>query len=145
MVFTSVCDNTHARRLPTPDLKSYRGCQPSFSWTQRDVGETMADVAVAASAGDGRRDVFVHRGGERRGDFLDADALPAAHVQRQPVRPVLADRRDIGPGNVLNVDEIPSLLTVFEDQRRLVLQQTAAENRRHAGVGIGKGLARRTR
>ena len=87
MVCTSVCDKTQLQQglHAGCEIRS-AGSNPAFR-DQRDIGETMPDVAVAILAGDLRRERLVQGGGQRRGNLVDADALPAAEIQRPGRRP----------------------------------------------------------
>ena len=79
---------------------------------------------------------------ERLGDVEHADAAAGAEVDRLVVGGVGVERQQQALHDVLDVDEVAALPAVLEDHRRLAVQQPAAEDRRHAGVGVGQRLAR---
>ena len=70
------------------------------------------------------------------------DAFPAADVDRQPIERVGGGRQQIGARDVFHEREIARLLAVFVEDRREIVEQTRAEDRDHAGVGIEDRLAR---
>src|SRR5579883_2571564 len=87
----------------------------------RNVGETMPDIAGARLAGDFRRNVAPHRGGECRGDVEDRPGFAAADVVDLARRARMFEGGDESLGDVRHMDEIAPLLAVFEDERRLAV------------------------
>src|SRR5438270_13862348 len=49
-------------------------------------------------------------------------------------------REYVGAHDIIHVDKIPHLLSVFKDQRLLVVQHARSEDRSHSGIWIGECL-----
>ena len=81
----------------------------------------VPDVAEPVLAGDlGRR--AAERPGEGGRHLADRVRFPARDVERaQRTRLPRVQRGQVGPGHVVDVDEVPALATVLEDLRRLGL------------------------
>ena len=88
------------------------------------------------------RDVHAELADEGLGHVQHADAPPGAEVDRLVVGGVGLERQQQALHDVLDVDEVAALAAVLEDHRRLAVQQPAAEDGGHAGVGVGQRLAR---
>src|SRR5947208_16419874 len=57
-----------------------------------------------------------------------------------PIRPRTLHRKYVGADNIIDMDEIPHLLSVFKDQRLLAVQHARGEDRSHSGIWIGECL-----
>src|ERR1041385_5946363 len=89
-----------------------------------------------------RCDVDLERGGDYLGHFANGHAVAAADVHRQSVEFVGFGGEQVGPGDVFNKRHVTGLVAVFVKDGWQIIQQSGAENRNHAGVGIEDRLAR---
>ena len=83
-----------------------------------------------------------HRGGQTLGHLQHRPWRAAADVHRADDRCVSEQRRHVGVGDVADVHEIATLMTVLGDSRRLAALQRAAED---AGDTCVRGVARHPR
>src|SRR5882757_511373 len=107
-----------------------------------DVGKAVPDVADAILVHDLGGDVLAQQARQHSGYLRDGDRLSAADIEGIPDALVAIEHHRKGLGDVLNVDEVASLLAILEDQRRLIIEQARNENRRHARIGVAQRLAR---
>src|SRR5581483_7973740 len=97
-------------------------------------GDDVADVAgTPAAAYLGAGSVGAEGGGQGFG-HVEHGVRSAAGDVVGPRADVSGEGEDVGPGDVGDVDEIPRLAPVFEDDRRPPGGEGAAEDRGHTGV-----------
>src|SRR5690606_17664053 len=106
-----------------------------------NVRVTMPNVALPEFTGDQRFEIFLsERFANAGGHFANRAIRAAADVENL----IDGGGRFIGEaasaGDIVNTDDIPYLVAVFEDHRRVSVEQAGSENREDGGVGIGEGL-----
>src|SRR5215468_1281614 len=89
-----------------------------------------------------RHDTNSERVGNRAGDLADRDRPATTNVDRQAIELVRLRRQQVGAGDVFDKAEIARLGAVFIEDRRLLIEQTRAENGNDAGVWVEDRLAR---
>ena len=98
-------------------LEGDLGAEPEELLGAARVRVAMADVAGTELAEDARLDVDAEALGQRVGDVEHGGRLPRADVQRAPVRLVALEGDRAGARDVADVDEVPRLVSVLEDER----------------------------
>src|SRR5205085_220690 len=66
----------------------------------------------------------------------------AADVEYAADRFGLFEGEQEGLRYIVDMDEIPPLIAILEDHRRLAIQQSRGKDGEHAGIGIGQRLSR---
>src|SRR5262245_46723930 len=89
-----------------------------------------------------RRDMNSERVGNQASDLADRDCPATTNVDWQAIELVCLRRQQVGAGDVFDEAEIARLGAVFIEDRRLLIEQTRAENGNDAGVRVEDRLAR---
>ena len=101
----------------------------------------MPNVSGPVLSNDMRPDTFLsHDPGQILGNRNDGAADAGADIQNTYCRNCF-ERENAGFCNVANVNEVAFLTTIFENQRRAIMQEAGSKNRKYAGIGIGESLA----
>src|SRR5262249_35423888 len=116
---------------------------PQFTPNLADIGEAVANITSAVAARDFRLDVFLTQdAGDALRNFYDRVLISAAHVEDLSDSFASFQRQPACLYDVVDVDEVPDLIAVFKDHRRLLVQQARCEDRKHPPVGIRQRLPR---
>jgi hypothetical protein len=99
----------------------------------------IADAVLPAYVGHGR---FAQNAGEHVRDLSDGVGTSASDIERASCGVRGFECETARPRHVVYAHEIAALKTVFEDQRRIVVQQTRCEDRQDTGVRIRERLTR---
>ncbi len=135
------CVATQPSSSRIPSANSTRGAKPRSLPRQRDVREAVPDVTGAELVHDlGLQVLLAQAAGQLAGDVEHRGGDAGAEVDGAVVGAAALERRHAAGGDVGDVHEVAALEAVLEHQRRLVVQQPAAEDRGHACVGVGQGL-----
>src|SRR5437899_4407848 len=102
----------------------------------------MSDISRPIPACDFRLNLFVEDPGDARGEIPNGDLFAAGDVEGVPVRLLHFERQPARAGDIVDTDEVPELLAIFVDERRIPVQKTRRKNGEYAGVRIGKRLVR---
>src|SRR5690349_99595 len=106
-----------------------------------DVREAMPDVAGARLVQHLRLQMRdVHRLSKQAGHLLDRVTVPTANIDDVASSEGVLHGKTERARDVSHMHEVPLLLTVFKDQRRLSVQQTGTEVGKDTGIRIGKCL-----
>src|SRR5439155_17163902 len=97
----------------------------------REVGVAVADVAGAELLGDLEAAAPAELAGERLRDLEHAQRAAAADVEDLVIGGRRFHRQPAGLDDVADVDEVPPLPAILEDQRSPAVEEAAGENRRH--------------
>src|SRR5205814_2363569 len=109
----------------------------------RDVGEAMPDVADTVLARDLGLDVLLAKdGGNAPRDLTHGVRLSTTNVVDVAGRIVGLEREATGARDVVHAHEIPALLAILENRRRMLIEEPRGENGEHAGIGIRECLTR---
>lgn len=122
-----------------------RRLEPEQLARSAHVGEAVADVAGAELARDVRLKVGSQRVGHQPRQVQDARAPAGGHVDglTRGGRRVHSGAR--GTHDVRHVNEAANLVAILEHERGPAVRDTGGEDRRHAGVRVGKRLPRAVR
>src|SRR5919112_5548077 len=103
----------------------------------------MPDVAKSRLAGNlGIEAGAVHGVRKELCHLADGAVLAAADVVDLSRRLLVLESESEGLRYVLDMDEVPALLAVLEDHRRLAVVEPRREDCQHARVGVRERLAR---
>src|SRR5205823_2877398 len=102
------------------------------------VRVAVTDVAGAVLVDDLRLDVLLQSLRDRQGDLAHGGRHAAADVDGPAVGAVPGEHERTAAGDVAHVDEVTRLVSVLEDERRSIVDETGGEDRGNAGVGIGE-------
>src|SRR5438105_14986441 len=91
---------------------------------------------------DFRLDLYSKRTGNSLRNFAHANGFAAADIHWQPIERIRFGSEEISPRNILHKRKIAGLFSIFVEHRRQTVEQTRAENRDHAGVGVEDRLSR---
>src|SRR5205085_9557049 len=108
----------------------------------RNVGDTVPDVPLAEAIDDLGLNVQAQAPREQFGHAPDRGGHAGPHVDGVKVGALGVHRAQVRLDDVRDVREVTTLEAVFDDHRRLPVEEAARENGGNAGVGIGEGLAR---
>src|SRR5581483_1741148 len=108
-----------------------------------DVRKTVADIADPVLSADVHGNTLpAHHLSEAAGEFANGVMASAADVEHA-AGGIRAFQGEAGRArNIVDADEVALLLAIFEDEGRMSVEQARGEDGHHAGIRIGKRLAR---
>src|SRR5690625_4232541 len=106
-----------------------------------DIGEAVADITAAGLLENLGHQIFPpHCLSKQSGDLEDAVTTATADVDRLAHRRRRFHGQTEGTRHVSDMDEVTALLPILEDGGRLAVEEGAAEDREHTGIGVGELL-----
>jgi hypothetical protein len=108
----------------------------------RDVGDAVADVALAEARDDLGRDGDAERACDRLRERGDGRGAAGADVERRVGDVLALEGQAEGLDDVGDVDEVAALPAVLEDERALGVEEARREDRPDAGVRVAEGRTR---
>src|SRR5207253_7584087 len=116
------------------------GAEPEQFPPEARIGVAMADVPGAVLLHDLGLDLLAEPAGDHLGDLEDRGRSAGAEIEGAPVRTVTGESERAAPRDVADVDEVPRLAAVLEDERRAVVEDARREDGGDAGVGVRERL-----
>lgn len=122
-------------------LKTDTGLKAQCFFYARDVGNAVADVALAIGSRDVGQEVFSAQDiGQGQGDVFDGCADSAADVEGLVIPFGFFHGEDVGLDDVVDGDEVPRLFAVFVDDGSFVVFEAAHEDGSYTRIGVGERL-----
>src|SRR5690625_2127095 len=102
-----------------------------------DICKTVTNVSDAVLAGDLRLDMrLIHQPAYILGDLPDGICSTASYVENFARRSLRLEGQPAGTGDIMDMDEISSLLSVCEDKGWFIIYIARAENGQHSCIGV---------